>query len=127
MTPRLSHRISEQSVKVCQQLGITGRVFANDVQAIAITEGETKIVRQYYAAVQADPLVETIIIHSRQPIREREFSDYSVWLNSREVHECGPQVMRLTPENLREALPAAPSANIRTMVKAFLRPKPFAA
>lgn len=120
MTPWLSHQVSLKSISICKQLGLTGRVFANDQQALAMTEGQTDIVRRYYEAVKADPLVESILLHVDRPIKTREFSDYSVWLNSRESYDCGPQVHRLSAETLPHALPAKPSAKIRIMIEAYL-------
>lgn len=123
MTPKLSHGVSEQSVRVCQQLGITGRVFANDIQALAITEGETALVRRYYEAVKADILVDNIVLLADRQIEAREFSDYSVWLNSREHYDCGPHVRRLTLKSLEDALPGNPSGKIRVMVEGYLKPE----
>lgn len=123
MTPFQSHRISNKSVEVCHQLGLTGRVFANDVQAFAVTEGETRLVRQYYEAVKTDKMVESIILHVNRPIERREFVDYSVWLNSRETHLRVEHVWRLTGRTLEDALPVNLSAKVRILVEAYLKPE----
>jgi len=119
LTPLLSHETSFKSVQICQQLGLTGRVFANDVTAFAMTEGPTEIVKRYYKAVESDPLVETIIVHVDRPILKREFSDFFILLNSRESYDFGPNIGVLTPETLHKALPANPSARLRIMVEVF--------
>lgn len=119
LTPRLSHEASFKSVSICEQLGLTGRVFANDISAFAMTEGPTELVKRYYQAVKSDPLVETIILHVDRPVKAREFSDYLVLLNSKEQYDFGPKVGVLTPESLEAALPSHPSIRLRIMVEAF--------
>lgn len=119
LTPLMSHQASFQSVQICNHLGLSGRVFANDISAFAITEGPTEIVKRYYKAVEADPLVETIILHVDRPIKTREFEGFLVLLNSRETYDFGPSIGILTPETLNAALPAHPSIRLRIMVEAF--------
>lgn len=119
LTPLLSHQASFKSIQICKQLGLTGRVFANDKSAFAMTEGPTELVRKYFKAVEADPLVETLLLHVDRPIKSREFTDYFVLLNSRERYDFGPSIGLLTPESLNAALPAHPSIRLRIMVEAF--------
>lgn len=119
LTPLKSHQASFQSVQICNQLGLTGRVFANDISAFAMTEGPTEIVKRYFKAVEADPLVETIILHVDRPIKAREFNDYFILLNSKERYDFGPSIGVLTPESLNAALPTHPSIRLRIMVEAF--------
>ena len=120
MTSKMAYQISSQSVSVCEQLGLTGRVFANNQQALAMTEGPTEIVRQYFEAVSADILVETTLLHYDRPIKTREFTDYSVWLNlDEEFHFCD-KVRRLTAQSVKDALPAYPSAKLKIMATAYL-------
>ncbi len=121
MTSKMAYQVSCQSVSVCEQLGLTGRVFANNWQALAMTEGPTEIVRQYFEAVSADVLVETTLLHYDRPIETREFSDYSVWLNLGEGFEFGEKVRRLTEQSVKEALPAYPSAKLKIMATAYLQ------
>jgi len=119
MTPRMSHLMALQSVNLCQQYGLTGRAFANDISAFAITEGPTEIVKKYYHAVETDPLVETILLHVDRLIEKREFDDFSVWLNSKASFNFGPCVGVLTPQSFQEAMPARPSPRLRIMIEAF--------
>ena len=119
LTPLLSHQASYKSVQICNQLGLTGRVFANDISAFAMTEGPTEVVKRYFKAVEADPLVETILLHVDRPITSREFTDYFVLLNSKERYDFGPSIGLLTPETLNAALPSHPSIRLRIMVEAF--------
>jgi len=56
LTPQNAYDTSALSVKVCRQFGITGRVFANRQQALAITEGPEDIVSRYFESVKQDPL-----------------------------------------------------------------------
>ena len=119
MTPRMSHLMALQSVNICQRYGLTGRAFANDISAFAITEGPTEIAKKYFHAVEADPLVETILLHVDRPIERREFSDFSVWLNSRASFDFGPCVGVLTPESFLAAMPVNPSPRLRIMTEAF--------
>lgn len=119
LTPKISHEASYKSVQICDQLGLTGRVFANDITAFAMTEGPTEIVKRYYHAVSVDPLVETILLHVDRPIKKREFDDYYILLNSKERYDYGPTIGILTPETLERALPPHPSARLRIMIEAF--------
>lgn len=119
LTPKISHQASYKSVQICEQLGLTGRVFANDITAFAMTEGPTELVRKYYHAVSVDPMVETILLHVDRPIKKREFDNYYVLLNSKEHYDFGPSIGVLTPETLEEALPSHPSIRLRIMVEAF--------
>jgi len=119
MTPRMSHLMALQSVNICQQYGLTGRAYANDISAFAITEGPTEIVRKYFSAVESDPLVETILLHVDRPIQQREFTDFSVWLNSKATFNFGPFVGVLTPESFAQSMPANPSPRLRIMIEAF--------
>jgi len=120
MTPNMAYQVSSQSVAVCEQLGITGRVFANRQQALAITEGPTDIVYKYFQAVKSDPLVQTILLHVNRPIEACEFEDYSVWLNLGVGFEFGEKVRKLTPGTARLALPDNPSPRLRIMAEAYL-------
>lgn len=119
MTPRMSHLMALQSVNLCRQYGLTGRAFANDISALAMMEGPTEVVKRYYQSVEADRLVETILLHVDRPIKEREFSDFSVWLNSKATFDFGPFVGVLTPQSFQEAMPDNPSPRLRIMIEAF--------
>lgn len=120
MTSKMAYQVSSQSVHVCEQLGLTGRVFANNKQALAMTEGPTEIVRQYFEAVSADILVETTLLHYDRLVETREFADYSVWLNLSETFSFNDKVRRLTVQSVKEALPAYPSAKLKIMATAYL-------
>jgi len=127
MTPKMAYQVSVQSVSVCQQLGLTGRVFANNQQALAITEGPSELVRRYYQAVCADVLVETMILHTDRDVSRREFSDYSVWLNLGTPMTFTGTVRHLSAESLKHAMPEAVSGRIRVMIEAYLKPNLLAA
>lgn len=120
MTPEMAYEMSCMSVSICEQLNITGRVFANRRQALAMTEGPSEIVEHYFQAVKADRLVETILLHVNRAIPAREFDDYSVWLNLGVNFEFGEKVRKLTPGTARLALPENPSPRLRIMAEAFL-------
>ena len=55
MTPQKAYETACSSKKFCEQFGITGRVFANRQQALAITEGPRPILDYHLQAVQDDP------------------------------------------------------------------------
>lgn len=122
MTPRMAYLVSEKSVAVCRQLGLTGRVFANNKQALAMTEGPTEIVRKYYQAVATDSLVENILLHTDRNIAAREFSNYSVWLNIDTPIDFTDTVCRLSEDSLSRAMPANISVRLRMMIDAYLKP-----
>ena len=118
---------SSMSTRVCQQIGITGRVFANRQKALAITEGPEEIVQRYFQSVTQDPLAETVLLHVKRPIPAREFQDYSVWLNLGQAFEFTRYVRKLTPESLGQAWPDNLSAKVRIMADAYLDPDMLAA
>ena len=120
MTSQMSYDVSCKSVAICEQLGLTGRVFANTQQALAITEGPSELVKMYFHAVKGDSLVETILLHVDRKIETREFSDYSVWLNLPDTFEFGDKVRKLTPESVTSAMPVKQSAKLRIMAEAYL-------
>jgi len=120
MTSQMSYDVSCKSVAICEQLGLTGRVFANNQQALAMTEGPTEIVKQYFEAVKSDGLVESILLHVDRIIPEREFADYSVWLNLPEAFEFGDKVRKLTPESVLTAMPIKQSVKLKIMAEAYL-------
>jgi len=122
MTPRMAYETSAKSVGICQKLGLTGRVFANNQQALAMTEGPTELVHSYYQAVAADSLVESIILHTDRIIPVREFSNYSVWLNVDTPIDFTETVCHLTAESLQHAMPAKISGRLRIMIEAYLKP-----
>lgn len=120
MTPQMSYEAACKSVYIGEKLSLTGRVFANTIQALAITEGPTNIVREYFKAVKADSLVESILLHVDREIPAREFTDYSVWLNLPESFQLCDKVRKLTPQSVLTAMPIKPSAKLRIMAEAYL-------
>ena len=120
MTSKMAHQVSCQSVTVFEQLGLTGRVFANNKQGLAVVEGPSDLVDEYFHALSADVLLETILLHSSHPLKSREFSDFSVWINLREEFYFTDKVRRLSKSSVREALPMKPSVKLKIMVKAYL-------
>ena len=96
-----------------------GPGFANDISAFVIKEGPTEIAKKYFHAVETDPLVGTILLHVNRVIEQREFNDFSVWLNSKASFDFGPQIGVLTPQSFRNAMPTNPSARLRIMIEAF--------
>ena len=68
----MAYQVACQSVTVFEQLGLTGRVFANNKRALAVVEGPTAIVEQYFHALSSDILLETIFLHSSRNIDQRE-------------------------------------------------------
>lgn len=120
LTPQNAFDTSVLSVKVCRQFGITGRVFANRQQALAITEGPEDIVTRYFESVKQDPLAGNNLLHVQRPIQFREFQDFSVWLNLGQDFPFDLNVRELTKESLKEAWPENLSAKVRIMADAYL-------
>ena len=120
LTAQRAFETSAMSVKLCQQFGITGRVFANRQQALAITEGPETHVARYFEAVQKDPMAGTQILHLQRPIKLREFTDYSVWLNLGRDFEFTEHVRHLTLETLALAWPKTLSSKVRIIASAYL-------
>jgi len=127
LTPQNAFDTSALSVKVCQQFGITGRVFANRQQALAITEGPEEIVARYFASVRQDPLALNNLLHVQRSIPFREFKTYSVWLNLGQPLPFDMNVRELTEESLKEAWPENLSAKVRIMADAYLNADMLAA
>lgn len=120
LTPKNAFDTSSLSVKICQQYGITGRVFANRQQALAITEGPEDIVARYFQSVKQDPMASNILLHVQRPIEAREFQDYSVWLNLGQDFGFDNNVRELTSASLPLAWPDNLSARVRIMADAYL-------
>jgi len=127
LTAQNAYDTSSMSVKVCQQFGITGRVFANRQKALAITEGEEEIVKRYFQSVSEDPMAGTILLHVKRPIPVPEFQDYSVWLNLGQDFKFDRYVRELTSQSLHQAWPENLSAKVRIMADAYLDPEMLAA
>lgn len=118
---------STMSTKICEQFGITGRVFANRQKALAITEGPEEIIAKYFQSVNRDPLAQKILLHVQRPIQTREFNDYSVWLNLGQAFKFTRSVRELTAASLEMAWPDNLSAKVRIMADAYLDPEMLAA
>lgn len=127
LSPKGAYDISAMSVKICQKFGITGRVFANCQQALAITEGPKDVVEHYFHSVSQDPMSGTIIPHVQRSIEAREFVDYSVWLNLRGNFHYDKDIRKLTPQTLQMAWPSTLSARMRIMTEVYLDPDVAAA
>ena len=120
LTPKNAFDTSAMTVNLCQQFGITGRVFANRQEALAIMEGPEDHVARYYQAVQNDPMTGTQILHVQRPIQAREFEDFSVWVNFGRDFEFTQHIRNLTPETLPLAWPENLSPRVRIMASAYL-------
>lgn len=120
LTAQNAYDTSALSVKICQQYGITGRVFANRQQALAITEGPEEIITRYFHSVKQDPMASKILLHVQRPIQKTEFQDYSVWLNLGRNFQFSKYVRELTAESLPLAWPENLSARVRIMADAYL-------
>lgn len=120
VTSKIAYQMSCQSVTIFEQLGLTGRIFANNKQGLAIVEGPGELVEQYFHALSVDILLETILLHSSHTISTREFSDFSVWINLRQEFGFTDKVRRLNAQSVKDALPACPSAKLKIMTTAYL-------
>jgi len=112
--------IGSTSVGACQQLEITGRVFGNRQEGLAIMEGPEEHVARYYQGVQDNPLTGLQILHVKRSVKAREFEDFSVWLNVGQMFRETYQVRNLTSETLPLAWPENLSAKVRIMADAYL-------
>ena len=83
---------ASMALRLGQQFGVTGRVFANIRQAFVIMEGPEEIVDRYFQSVKRDPMAGTQILHVQRPIKAREFHDYSVWLNVGQRFQSTPEI-----------------------------------
>ena len=119
MTSEKAVLISVKSIQVCEQLGLTGRVFSTLTHALAITEGPLDIVDRYYQAIACDNLVATALLQTKQIVKTRDFEDYSVWLDIGRPFGPHPHVHQMTPQSLVSAMPSNPSARLRIMVDAL--------
>ena len=120
--PDYAYNLCRMSVGICNDLGITGRVFANDIEALAILEGPVLVIDKYVQSINADPLVNSLLIHSEKEVADREFSDYSIWLKSEGIKEHNPQIHALTNRTLSQAFPETMSTKVRILATAFLGP-----
>jgi len=121
-TPSQSMGFAKLSVSVCQQLGIRGRAFTNDVEALFIAEGQGDVVKQYYDAVIQDHHTDFAFILSDMRLEAGEFDNYSVWLTSYDpsAFDYGPCVHLLTPETLDTAIPATLSSKLKIKIDCLM-------
>lgn len=121
-SPSQSKNFSKLSVSICQQLGIRGRAFSNDKEAMFITEGAEELINKYYDAVVKDPHTDFAVIHSDEKIEVCEFEDYSVWLSSYDPNKLdyGPSVHLLTKETIKTAIPCNLSSKLKIRMKALV-------
>ena len=120
MTAKKAYQVSSQSIKVCEGLGLTGRVFANQKHAFFVTEGPTELVKRFYQATEDDVLAAAVCLLSEREIVEREFKTYSVWLNIPGESYDNKSVFLLNSETLKKAFPETLSSRIRIMADAYL-------
>ena len=111
---------SNLSVDVCTALSITGRVFANEIEALFITEGEPELVKKYYSAVIKDPKTHVDIMHSEETLNVREFFDFSVWHSLHSKGKFGPNVHDLNTDAVGNAISDNVSAKSRFLIKGLL-------
>jgi len=118
-SPSQSMGFSKLSVSICQQLGIHGRAFSNDIEALFVTEGPEELVKSYYNAVVKDPHTDFAVIHSDEEIQKCEFKDYSVWLSSYDPGKLdyGPSVHLLTSETIKAATPCNLSSKLKIRIR----------
>lgn len=127
MTPKMAYEASMLSAGLCQKFGITGRVFANAQQALAITEGPEAAATRYFEAVTNDPMTAKVLLHVKRNIAAPEFENFSIYLNT--AHEFAPNalVRPLTEESYRRAWPSGLSAKVRILANAYMDPEMLAA
>jgi len=121
-TPSQSMGFAKLSVSICQQLGIHGRAFSNDIEAMFITEGPEELIKKYYDAVVKDPHTDFAVIHSDEYLQACEFKDYSVWLSSYnpKILDYGHSVHLLTSETLKDAILCGLSSKLKIRIKVLL-------
>lgn len=127
MTPQHAHRASVLSAGLCQKFGITGRVFANCQQALAITEGPEETAIRYFQAVTNDPMAASVLLHVKRTIPSPEFTDFSILLNVDYPFAANQFVQPLTPESFQTVWPANLSAKVRILADAYMDPEMLAA
>ena len=96
--------VAAYSVSNCNELGLTGRVLVEPDMAINVLEGPETILRAYVDAIKNDAMIELLILHHQEPIEDRKFEDYSVWMTYKPDKVING-VYKLTVENFEEALP----------------------
>ena len=97
-------KVAAYSVSNCHELGLTGRVLVEPDMAINLLEGPEPILRAYVNAIENDAMIELLIRHHQEPIKDRKFKDYSVWMTYT-PDEPLKGVYKLTAENFEKALP----------------------
>jgi len=122
IAPKQAQTASLLSAALCRKFGITGRVFANCQQALAITEGPEQVAARYFEAVSNDPMSASVLLHVKREIPAREFSEFKILLNAGEAFKGDNFVQPLTPESLQNVWPANLSTKVRILADAYLDP-----
>lgn len=114
-------QICANSIQICRTLGLTGRVYVQDLNGLKIIEGAQDIIAEFFKALEADDRVESLIEHSCRMVSAPEFTDYQIGIDIAGPHNVeGLHV--LTPEYLKGSLPASPSAHVTMMIDAYVGP-----
>ena len=126
MTPQHAYNACLLSADLCRKFGISGRVFANCQQALAITEGPDAVATRYFKAVSEDPMAATVLLHVKREIAVREFPDFSILLNVDYPFAPDRYVKPLTAETMQDVWPKNLSAKVRILAEAYLDPEMLA-
>ena len=127
ITPQQAYEASLMSAELCRKFGITGRVFANSQQALAITEGPEDVAARYFEAVSTDSMSASVLLHVKRVIPAREFPEFSILLNVDYPFAADGLVQPLTPETFQNVWPENLSAKVRILADAYLDPDMLAA
>ena len=109
--------VAAYSVSNCNELGLTGRVLVEPDMAINVLEGPEAILKAYVHAIKNDAMIDLLILHHQEPIEDRKFEDYSVWMTYKPDEDL-KGVYRLTVENFEKALPSNLPVKTRLFIDA---------
>lgn len=92
---------------------------------INVLEGPETILRAYVDAIKNDAMIDLLILHHQEPIEDRKFEDYSVWMTYK-PDQALKSVYRLTVESFEKALPSNLPMRTRLFIDAnFVIPDAF--
>ncbi|MCX8496776.1 MAG: BLUF domain-containing protein [Akkermansiaceae bacterium] len=89
MSPAVLVALLEKFRAFNHSAGITGALFYHDGYFLQVIEGEEAAIRRLYAKIQKDQLHRTVTTLFEEPIREREFSKWSMAFRNLDLDASG--------------------------------------
>lgn len=119
LTASAAQRIAEVSAERNAALGITGVLLYLDGTIFQVLEGDRENVQALYTLIELDSRHSSAMILLQREVPTREFEGWSMGFRDIAVTDLPDGLIKATPDNIRQILPAIPSAQIAALTRAF--------